>query len=168
MKRTLFVILICAPFATAAAQSLSNEVTGSSGNHSSAPPGHSLSWTLGEPVVQTFSAPGHTLTQGFHQPEISLTGIPDEPVNGEITAYPVPTEGIVNINFNGLPQGKYVLTIHDLEGRILQSSQINVEQEQYLHTTDISGLAGATYLFTVSSASFKIHKTFRVVRKPMY
>lgn len=167
MKKIPLTVFCLSAFAFIRAQSLSNEVIGSSGNHFTSA-GYALSWTLGEPVTETFTGPNYILTQGFHQPEINLSGIPDQPYEGELSAYPVPTEGIVNINFHNLPRGEYRLALYDLQGRELSNSIIMIGTDQYLHTMDISHLAGATYLVSVQSPAAGVNKTFRVIRTSNY
>jgi len=142
-------------------QSLSNEVIGASGNHS-ASANYDLSWTSGEPVITTATGTNHILTQGFHQPEINLSGLPDQPDEAALQVYPVPTEGWINISFNGLPRGEYTLTLHDIEGRALLNTLIVPNSDAYIHTLDISSLAAATYVVTIVSPD--IHKSFRVIK----
>jgi gliding motility-associated-like protein len=62
---------------TSTSQSLSQEILGSAGGYQ---PNNavSVSWTLGEVVIETYSFYNLSLTQGFHQPDIKLTFIDDE------------------------------------------------------------------------------------------
>lgn len=51
------------------AQSFSQYVIGSAGTFATSPQG-SMSWTIGEVVIETYSSSSnHFLTQGFHQPD---------------------------------------------------------------------------------------------------
>lgn len=51
----------------------------------------SISWTIGETIIKTFSAGSNFLTQGFHQPVITVVSVEEiEPVEYNITAFPNP------------------------------------------------------------------------------
>jgi hypothetical protein len=70
MKKLLFTI-IAVVFATFSfSQQISHHVVASGGNYSTAS-GISVSSTIGEPMVNTFTTTGFILTQGFQQPSIS-------------------------------------------------------------------------------------------------
>src|SRR6478609_5245841 len=89
----------------ARAQSLTPEVVATSGDFFSTTAG-SLSWTLGEPVVETFSNVASTLTQGFQQCEINLSGIDELNTDVCISVYPNPTSGMIYIQLTN-PQHDY-------------------------------------------------------------
>ena len=70
MKKLLFTI-IAVVFATFSfSQQISHHVVASGGNYSTAS-GISVSSTVGEPMVNTLTATGFILTQGFQQPSIT-------------------------------------------------------------------------------------------------
>ncbi|MCX6271608.1 MAG: hypothetical protein NTU44_10380, partial [Bacteroidetes bacterium] len=71
MKNILFITCLLSSI-SAYCQSVSPSVTASSGGFVI---GTTLtqSWTLGEAVVETFTAPGMVLTQGFQQGELTRT-----------------------------------------------------------------------------------------------
>jgi hypothetical protein len=75
MKRCLFLIPFIACFFQLPGQTLTPEVISSSGGYFDNT-NASLSWTLGEPVIETLTETNAILTQGFHQPfGIQITGI---------------------------------------------------------------------------------------------
>ena len=94
---TFFLVL---PLLLLFCKSRAQEVISSAGaTHSSA--NLQLSWTVGEPMVETFSAGGTILTQGFHQSKLVITAIDPIPLAGfELEVYPNPTSGEVNIKVN--------------------------------------------------------------------
>jgi hypothetical protein len=73
MKKIFILICITIWFSNSYSQSISSSVIGSAGSFSSNG-GYSLSYTIGEPVVQTYMASGYTLNTGFQQGEL-LAGI---------------------------------------------------------------------------------------------
>jgi len=66
MSRIPFLLFATLAIGAVNAQSLSPQVVSGCGGGSNAGPVH-LAWTLGEPCVSTLSAPGISVTQGFHQ-----------------------------------------------------------------------------------------------------
>jgi len=66
MKKLLLLSVVCFVVVSANGQSISSSVVASAGGYSEA--GEiSLSWTLGELAVETFTASELILTQGFQQ-----------------------------------------------------------------------------------------------------
>ncbi len=65
-----------------------------------APAGHyheseqiSMSWTLGETIIETFVSADRVLTQGLQQPVLEVSKMAKEPdLNFQITAFPNPTQ----------------------------------------------------------------------------
>lgn len=91
-------LLFCC--AGVSAQSVTPEVIATSGGYFTSVNAQ-LSWTLGEPVVDTWSNVSNTLTQGFQQNSYYLSGIEELSTNLLVTAYPNPSVGMVNIRING-------------------------------------------------------------------
>ena len=86
MKAWLLLIFICVPGALVSAQ----QVIASSGSSGSAA-GYSVEWTLGEPVIETFTLSNHILTQGFHQTGFLATSLQDFELPGLLVrVYPNP------------------------------------------------------------------------------
>ncbi len=71
-----------------------------------------------------------------------------------VTAYPVPSSGIVNFNINASEPGKYSLVIADIQGRQVwfEKPQAYVSGNIIL-TADLSGLVSGTYLYGVYNHS---------------
>lgn len=76
MKKLLLLLTAFFAFAYSNAQSLAPTVVASQGDYFWSPT-VSVAWTVGEVMSETYSSPGHFLTQGFHQPNV----IPDAPVD---------------------------------------------------------------------------------------
>ncbi len=69
MKRISLLIAILATFINGYTQSISPVVIATSGDYFSTA-NYSISWTLGETLIETYSVPNQFLTQGFHQPQL--------------------------------------------------------------------------------------------------
>lgn len=104
------------------------EVVASGGNYYDA--GQiSISWTLGESMIETFGSADLILTQGFQQPVLSVsTLIQDPDLDFQITAFPNPTRGHVNISTDLLHSGNLIYRVYDIQGRFIISNPIDGAQ----------------------------------------
>lgn len=98
MRKTVLVLMTSSSL-LAHSQSVTPEVVASAGAHF-AIPSIQMSWTLGETVTQTLANGSATLTQGFHQSNISLVGVENLDPTVEINVYPNPISDIVNIELS--------------------------------------------------------------------
>lgn len=78
MKKSVYSfisITVLFAFQTINAQTFSREVIGSSGTYVTSEFG-SMSWTIGEVMMETYSSSTNFFTQGFHQPDRKLLETP--------------------------------------------------------------------------------------------
>ena len=158
----LFCLLVPAgPFA----QNVSRDVVGAAGE-SGVGGANTFSYTIGEPMVETFLANTEMLTQGFQQPDkLTVTEIKGQ-TSDEFTAhvYPNPFDEIINVELEGKGAAK-------VKGQLvtLQGVTVNVPMEELrqansaqfiLHTENLSN--GTYFLRLVpekgQSSTFKIVK----------
>jgi len=101
------------------AQMLTPTVIASTGGFTSNANG-SLSYTVGEmTMVQTFTANGNILTQGFQQPEDNLTGLIDitQDEFGSFVVYPNPAVDNLWFGFQLPEEGKVQIALYDAIGQ---------------------------------------------------
>jgi hypothetical protein len=98
--RKLFTAVLLFTAGFAHAQSVTPEVVANAGDYFTSATAQ-LSWTLGEPVIDTWSNVSATLTQGFQQNSYYLSGIEELEDNVFVTAYPNPSTGLINIGISG-------------------------------------------------------------------
>jgi len=140
-------------------QTIQNSVVASTGASTSS--GNvKMDYTLGEVVVETFSAGGNTLTQGFHQTNLTLVAIENTELFPDINIYPNPADNLVNID---IPQNYNQLDIsmYDVTGKLLKT-QSNANGKI---TFDVSILATGTYYLQVINPKNEQVKTFKVVKR---
>ena len=137
----LTAFLLCGAVATA--QTVTPTVVASAGGTNTAA-GITISWTVGEIAVTTLRADDLYVTQGFHQPPLGTTSVP----NGSsaillLETAPNPVVDLLNVTLpesNG--SGSFVLV--DLLGRtVLERNPTAGESALGL---DISGLPAGTYV----------------------
>lgn len=142
------------------AQSIEPEVVASSGTHFSNGTTQ-LSWTIGEPVIDTYDNGSNILTQGFHQTLLTVTGIQETEAQLEgVSVYPNPVDYLLNVKFE-VNQSNVSAMLFDPSGRMISSEQIQSGTTQ--HQMDLSGISNGTYLLRLMTeeglrASFNIQK----------
>src|SRR6478672_9992226 len=110
-------VLFCAIFSNA--QMLTPTVIASTGGFSSNANG-SLSYTVGEmTMVQTFSAGGNILTQGFQQPNDNITGLIDMTQDefGSFAVYPNPAVDNLSFGFQLPEAAKVQIALYNAIGQ---------------------------------------------------
>lgn len=125
---------------------------GSGGNHS-------MSWTIGQPVIKTVTAAGNTLTQGFQQPWADVTAVVEEQGSATlaIRAYPNPADHILNVDMSGV-QGQSRLEMMDAAGQLVLQAAATGERTQL----DLTGQSVGLYILRVLNAEGMPMRTFKI------
>lgn len=119
----------------------------------------SLSWTLGEPVIETYTVNVQTLSQGFQQGSVSVIyqEIKEE-LKIEISVYPNPADDYVILAVDK-PEGlQYQL--YDIDARILKIQKL----DNISTRIEFSYLLPSTYVIKVISGDKEI-KSFKIVKQ---
>lgn len=147
------------------AQSLERQVIGSAGGYEEEA-GYSLSFTVGEPVVETAISGSLVLTQGFQQPDNISVGINDVvKVKMDYLIFPNPTIDKLTVQLTADHSVEVTISLHDMLGRKFDQLDRKVlvdgvTQQQY----DLSSLAAANYMLVLTDKAgnqlgqFKIQK----------
>jgi hypothetical protein len=122
---------------------------------------HSVSWTIGEPVIETFSAGSSVLTQGFQQPILSSVSIYENPeLNFGINAFPNPTSDFLNVVVSNGSYSDLWYFLFDVTGKLVDSNEIVSEQTEI----KFSHLPVATYYVKILENNKEL-KTFKIVKQ---
>jgi hypothetical protein len=142
------------------AQSVTPDVIASAGDFYSNAQG-SVSWTLGEPVGETYTGPNNILTQGFQQPWDFGTSIASSqtPVNAH--AFPNPTVGDVTLQFGAASGGIYVIEVFNTLGQQLSTAQF-ASSPSARTTVSLANHANGIYFITVRKADGTESSTFKI------
>ena len=122
---------------------------------------YNVSWTVGETVINTLSAGGTILTQGFHQPlliEILPTGI-EKGLLLDMIAYPNPAFDKVLFK-GGEPSGIYHVRVVDKLGRVLLQKTLPASDLEIL----VEGYKNGTYLIEVIEDKTNKRRVFNVIK----
>lgn len=150
------------------AQSLSPTVISSTGGFSSNANG-SLSYTVGEmTMVQTFSAGGNILTQGFQQPNDQLVGLIDFTKDefGSFVLYPNPAVDNLWFGFQFPESGRIAIAVYNALGQ--KMADVYSGNYDTGKTTDgfaVSGFAAGSYYLSLTFTSERDNTT-RLITKP--
>jgi hypothetical protein len=117
-----------------------------------------LDWTLGEPVIFK-GISGSTLTQGFLQPNLTITSVNDITTDYIVTLFPNPTAGYIQLEFKNLSEN-ISIELNSIEGRLLFSNKINTPQNLQI---DLNKYAAGTYLLNIKDNQTKI-KTYQIIK----
>ncbi len=127
------------------AQTTATELLATSSGYSSDATA-SLSWTVGEPLIETGSSVNNFLTQGFQQPHSLVISSIDNITNetrATIAAYPNPGTSTVYISSSG--NEPLMLDVMDLTGRKLFSMNLIGKNDNEVNMADYA--AGKYFLF---------------------
>lgn len=161
MKKALLLFLSLLFGAWSYSQSLSPEVIATAGDHFTSSSAQ-LSWTLGEPVSETFYGEGTTiLTQGFHQTNLMITALADFSADFKVSVYPNPTAEWLNVEAPDAPAA-FGLELFDVTGKPLQFLPAEAQSER--RTVDLSGLTPGMYLLRLRTEDRKTIKTFKIFK----
>jgi hypothetical protein len=160
MKKVLLVLAVSVS-SYCAAQSVTPDVIASAGDFFSNA-GGSISWTLGEPMGETYQQTGNMVTQGFQQPwdfGMFITG--GDPVNAEV--YPNPTADVVNLEFGDKTSGQYIIEVYNTLGQQLRSTTFNATPSSRT-TISLLDYSDGIYFITVRKADGTENSTFRITK----
>lgn len=161
MKKLIILFLIIAPV-IAFSQSLDRQVIGSAGDYSTAT-GISLSFTVGEAVIETTTSGSIILTQGFQQPDAEPVGIEIPEVGLSINAFPNPTGNMVVIEMESTENLKVLVQLLDVVGQQLMNpiNHTAADGKTFLEI-DLSRFAAGNYFLKLSGENNTWIKTIQV------
>ncbi len=161
MRKILILVLGLLGVGWVQAQSLTPEVIATAGDHF-ANGNAQMSWTLGEPVIETYSTGAAQLTQGFHQTKLTIVAVDDLSAAFQVRVYPNPSSGWVSIEAQS-DAPAFGVALSDVQGRVLLS-QAATASLGLPRTLDLSGYAPGMYLLHLRSQDGQNIQTFKIVK----
>ena len=158
MKRIFLTVGLGFALLGANAQTASPELVSSAGdsfNNTS----YQLDWSIGECLTATHTAGAYVLMQGFHQNTYVITEVEDLAKDINITVYPNPTIDLLTVNLEASARPSSVLTITDLNGKVLQQVAVTTDKEQL----DFSNYATGVYFLSVKQEN-QLIKSFKIIK----
>ena len=137
------------------------EVVANSGSSGSIT-GYKVDWTLGEPVIETFTGSANILTQGMHQTKLLVTGLQELAIPGlEVRVYPNPVSDILMIEIIQPGNDIYRYELFDIAGRkmVLKEMHSNIEE------IDMSSYVSGIYLLHVLNPNRDRVKVCNIIKQ---
>ena len=147
--------LLCAGFLQAqdSANSSGGNATGSGGN---------IAYSIGQVVYTTNTGSNGSVSQGVQQAyEIFTVEIKETTLNVSLNIFPNPTTENLTLQISDINKEKLSYKIYDMQGKILNNSQITAQQTQI----NMNGLPAATYFINVVNQENKIVQSFKITKK---
>lgn len=120
-----------------------------------------LSWTVGEPIIETFSVTNGILTQGFHQSKLTVTAIDPDAFNGiSLSVYPNPVVFELILDISGTGKTNLVYHLYNTEGKLLVNKITDNQSEKI----NMQNYSAGTYLLKVFSNEKQSLQTFKVLK----
>ena len=161
MHKLLILVLGLLGVGWADAQSLTPEVIATAGDHFTSGNAQ-LSWTLGEPVIETYASGAAQLTQGFHPTNLTIVAVDAPSAAFQVRVYPNPTSGWVSIEAQS-DAPSFGVALSGAQGRVLLSRTAAAPQG-LPHTLDLSGYSPGLYLLHLRSQDGHNIQTFQIVK----
>ena len=144
------------------------QLYGIGGGYGETSKGQSLSYSMGETMVETVDNFNQTLTQGFQQNSFeAVVGVIEiEDVAFDIEAYPNPTQDYLNIKIsasNGAVNAQdYDVLFYDLTGKEISLEQ-NYEENQVIRL-DLQYLPTGAYIARIVGKENNVISNFKITK----
>jgi hypothetical protein len=120
----------------------------------------SVSYTIGEPVIETFTGGNNILTQGFQQTNLMVTAIDELPgLDYGISVFPNPAVEFVKLKIGKENIAGMQYMLYDLHGNMLMKNMLEGTET----AIPFIYLSPAEYILKVSDNSKEV-KTFKIVK----
>jgi hypothetical protein len=164
MRRDILMIIILLFSVSAMAQTTKQEVIASAGGYNTDPDNVlSISWTLGETIIPTFTSQDGflILTHGFQQ-QLIITAINENPEDlGKVKIYPNPSSAVVNIQFDTPTDNEVLLYLLDAQGKLVKTDRIDTATtEKNINMEDLP--SGIYYLRLMKGNHVNVYKVVKL------
>jgi hypothetical protein len=162
-KRILIFSIFLWTTANCFGQSIDRDVVSTSGGYANNSD-LSVSWTIGEPVTETFASNNFVLYQGFQQGEY-IVEVPESNENGindiYIDVYPNPAGDFLVVDFKDPDKSNFTLNLYSLNGKKIFSKKADpFSKNKYIN---LSEYQSGTYILKVINKQGS--KTFKIIIK---
>lgn len=158
MKLKLLIIAFVFGAGTISAQT--HEVIAVSGNYSENS-NVSLSWTLGEGIIETHENSNIILTQGFQQNSYTITSIEGKTIEIDISAFPNPTSDLLRIKVGNDVSENLFFELIDISGRTLIIKNL----KDNISVFDMQEYVPGNYLLRIRNKENNINKIYKIIKK---
>ncbi|MCB9033297.1 MAG: T9SS type A sorting domain-containing protein [Chitinophagales bacterium] len=158
MKNILFIIIFLFTI-----KAYTQEVIATTGNHYSNT-NYSMSFTIGEPIITTYTTSNIIMTQGFHQTKLTdiASFIKNFYSDATISVFPNPAVNSVQINLKSDKLIQYKTNVYDISGKLIyQTALLNATQQQI----EVSHWSVGTYIIQVVDDKNQALATAKIIKQ---
>jgi len=155
--RAIIIILLCM---TSCSGLLAQNIIATAGSTLSNSNG-SISFTIGESVANTLIKGDRTITQGFHQTNISVSLVSElKDIDFMISVFPNPAYDFLTISLNTDKVDGFQYLLFDINGKLLAQKKLESNET----SVSVEGLPSGVYLIKIREG-LKELKTFKIVKQ---
>ena len=121
----------------------------------------SISWTLGEPISETYSNSG-ILTQGFQQDYENILSMYELQNSSIFNVFPNPFSTEINIDFFSEGTGEYLAQIKDASGKTIYNENFFFSSSNFNNQINVSHLASGIYFLQIINLNNQETVTFKL------
>lgn len=123
-----------------------------------------ISFTMGEPIIETQNSGTTILTQGFHQTQLQVTLFDQFGINtNNIELFPNPTQDQVNITFQNDAPISVSYTLYDDIGRVVHSDETFISSYEKM-VYDLRDYVPGVYYIQLITDNGKTNKTYQIIK----
>jgi len=158
MKRLIFIFFAMLFVLSVNAQA-KQEVIASAGGYNTGG-GVSISWTLGETIIPTYTSGNLILTHGFQQ-QLIITSVEENfDIMVNIKVFPNPASDNLYIRFEEPIDGEVVITLIDSQGRLVKTETMEATTTE--KQIGLQELGGGIYYLRMTKG--KLVNVYKVVK----
>ena len=163
MKKITLLFITVFFSLTLFSQSLSPDVIATAGDYFVGSDA-SLSWTIGEPIIETVSADGIILTQGFQQSYYTVLTVQDNDIDTyDVRIYPVPARDFINIEItSSVSPANLSLELFDVMGMRVYENFI--ESTTFHEKIQLSQYQTNMFFLKITNTANQQVKTFKILK----
>jgi len=163
MKKFLLLSVVCFFAILVNGQSISSSVVASAGGYSEAG-GLSLSWTLGELAVETFTTPDLVLTQGFQQGYYEIVGIDElSDKNFKVNIYPNPAVEFIYIQVENKEINKVSIELYSMDGKLVTNEIFDNNGTSY--EFNLSKHSSSQYILKITDLNGGNTQSYKIIKR---
>jgi hypothetical protein len=160
-KLSVNVMLVCT-FCAVSAQA--QEVVATSGDFFTNPNG-SISWTLGEPISESFAVNQQILSQGFQQSAQNYAAISIVSNTNLIAFFPNPFDEIIHLQ-NQTEEKELMLALYDEKMALIKKTTIHSGFNNE-STISFQDLEAGVYFLHIQSQNGKVESMQKLIKKTL-
>lgn len=162
MRKRRVILGLCLVACLGKAQTVTPTVYSNQGAYNAAA-GGSISWTVGEPISETYTSANNKTTMGFHQPELGVATLIKEQGNAvEVLVFPNPVKDALTVSFKDLDNGIYKMELFDDLGKLIYKTETEIKYDSKQVSVNMSLYAAGNYYLRVANSN--LNKTVKVTK----